>query len=279
VQNGFYSKDPLTLAGAYKPPGKKHGELVTPLDERFAFNSKDTFQRGTNVFLKENLLYEPNKNLDSGDSTLNQSSPIEYQMSPEKPAEAPRFEEQYPPRNVLSIKLADPGESSPEGEDKKSRDDTRLKPRGDTFVNQSNNALMDEECRRDMMPAVEVGGMDMEEEARRDSPQKSVRFTEEAAHSSGKKRRRRVSPGVESSPGGGTSEEYYDEEEEGSDDGLIDQNLQEKLDKIKQNLKGDNTTINGISQIPNTLDVSGGDDSSLIQRERTLKNMEDVLRR
>jgi hypothetical protein len=62
VQNGFYSKEPLSLSGAYKPPGngKSHNHLVAPLDERFAFNTKDTFQRGTNVFLKENLLYEPN---------------------------------------------------------------------------------------------------------------------------------------------------------------------------------------------------------------------------
>jgi hypothetical protein len=34
-----------------------------PLDERFAFNTKDSFKMGTNVFLKENLLYEPNRQL------------------------------------------------------------------------------------------------------------------------------------------------------------------------------------------------------------------------
>jgi len=61
VQNGFYSREPLSLAGAYKGP--KESSLVMPLDERFAFNSKDTFQRGTNVFLKGNLLYEPNVEL------------------------------------------------------------------------------------------------------------------------------------------------------------------------------------------------------------------------
>jgi hypothetical protein len=36
VQNGFYSKEPLSLSGAYKPSGtlygKRHHELVTPLD-------------------------------------------------------------------------------------------------------------------------------------------------------------------------------------------------------------------------------------------------------
>jgi hypothetical protein len=61
VQNGFYSREPLSLAGAYKGP--KESSLVMPLDERFAFNTKDTFQRGTNVFLKGNLLYEPNAEL------------------------------------------------------------------------------------------------------------------------------------------------------------------------------------------------------------------------
>ena len=64
VQNGFYSSKPLSLAGAYKGP--KESSLVMPLDERFAFNTKDTFQRGTNVFLKGNLLYEPNAELMSG---------------------------------------------------------------------------------------------------------------------------------------------------------------------------------------------------------------------
>jgi hypothetical protein len=34
-----------------------------PLDERFAFNTRDTFQRDTNVFLKDNLLYQPNEKL------------------------------------------------------------------------------------------------------------------------------------------------------------------------------------------------------------------------
>ena len=61
VQNGFYSREPLSLAGTYKAP--KESSLVMPLDERFAFNTKDTFQRGTNVFLKGNLLYEPNAEL------------------------------------------------------------------------------------------------------------------------------------------------------------------------------------------------------------------------
>ena len=46
----------------------------------------------------------------------------------------------------------------------------------------------------------------------------------------------------------------------------MDQNLQEKLDRIKQNLK--ETT---------QVDISG--DESLMQRERTLKNMEEVLKR
>lgn len=61
VSNGFYNKDALSLSGAYKGP--KENPLVMPLDERFAFNSKDTFQRGTNVFLKENLLYKANLDL------------------------------------------------------------------------------------------------------------------------------------------------------------------------------------------------------------------------
>ena len=41
VQNGFYSREPLSLSGAYKGP--KENPLVMPLDERFAFNTKDTF--------------------------------------------------------------------------------------------------------------------------------------------------------------------------------------------------------------------------------------------
>ena len=61
MQNGFYSREPLSLSGAYKGP--KENPFVMPLDERFAFNSKDTFQRGTNVFLKDNPLYEPNHQL------------------------------------------------------------------------------------------------------------------------------------------------------------------------------------------------------------------------
>ena len=61
VQNGFYSRESLTLQGAYKNPYEN--SLVMPLDERFAFNTRDTFQMGTNVFLKDNLLYEPNTKL------------------------------------------------------------------------------------------------------------------------------------------------------------------------------------------------------------------------
>ena len=41
MQNGFYSREPLSLSGAYKGP--KENPLVMPLDERFAFNTKDTF--------------------------------------------------------------------------------------------------------------------------------------------------------------------------------------------------------------------------------------------
>ena len=48
------------MAGSYKPP---KNDLVARLDERFAFNTKDTFQRATNVFLKDNMLYEPNLKL------------------------------------------------------------------------------------------------------------------------------------------------------------------------------------------------------------------------
>ena len=60
VQNGFYSREPLSLQGEYQ---KKSHPFVAPLDERFAFNTRDTFQRDTNVFLKENLLYQPNVKL------------------------------------------------------------------------------------------------------------------------------------------------------------------------------------------------------------------------
>lgn len=45
VQNGFYSKEPFSLVGGYKPTSTigKHSHLVAPLDERFAFQSRDTF--------------------------------------------------------------------------------------------------------------------------------------------------------------------------------------------------------------------------------------------
>lgn len=65
-------------------------------------------------------------------------------------------------------------------------------------------------------------------------------------------------------------DDYYDDEES-EGDALIDQNLQEKLDRIKQNLKD-------TSSIPIGMEMSD-ESSGLMQRERTLKNMEDVLKR
>jgi len=135
VQNGFYAREPLSLAGAYKPATK---DLVAPLDERFAFNSKDTFQRGTNVFLKDNLLYEPNLKLlndvpTTGTLTTTHANPspekaIEYKMSPE--------------RNVLSIKLREEVDESGANSPKQRRREVLI-PRGGTYVG-SGNAVMDE---------------------------------------------------------------------------------------------------------------------------------------
>ena len=43
VQNGLYNRESLSLSGAYKGGGKKENPIVMPLDERFAFNTRDTF--------------------------------------------------------------------------------------------------------------------------------------------------------------------------------------------------------------------------------------------
>lgn len=61
-----------------------------------------------------------------------------------------------------------------------------------------------------------------------------MRFTEEQSpdKSTNSKRRRKRTPEGLSSPS--EMDDYYDDEDEGSDgDALIDQNLQEKLDRIK----------------------------------------------
>ena len=161
----------MSLAGAYKAPNK---DLVAPLDERFAFNSKDTFQRGTNVFLKDNLLYEPNMKVlndvpTTGTLTTTHANPspekaIEYNMSPE--------------RNALSIKLREEVDESEANSPEQPRREVLI-PRGGTYVS-SANAVMDEECRHDLPPPkMIIGSMDVGgEESKEDSPQKSVRFTE-----------------------------------------------------------------------------------------------------
>ena len=80
------------------------------------------------MFLKDNLLYEPNikllndinqKNTSMQNTSRIAEPPIEYQISPTQTdgatpgrlssSHAPRFEDQYQPpnRNVLSIKLAE----------------------------------------------------------------------------------------------------------------------------------------------------------------------------
>jgi len=110
VQNGFYSKEALSLKGAYK---QKENTLVMPLDERFAFQTRESFQMGTNVFLKENLLYAPTDlkvlnathHNDEGKSMFDVGTPgatispekarkpIEYRMSPALHDSAPKFED------------------------------------------------------------------------------------------------------------------------------------------------------------------------------------------
>ena len=153
---------------------------------------------------------------------------------------------------------------------------------------------MDEECRKDLPLAqgiVYVGGMnvdiDMSEE-RKQSPQKSVRFTEEDQSSpdpmedtsvkkrtSSRKKRRHAASDSEdpmsserkSGLMSGT-DDYGEEGDESSsdDDGVADHELQQKLENIKRNLKD-------ASSQP--IDYSQG----LVQREQTMKNLEEVLKR
>lgn len=52
-------------------------------------------------------------------------------------------------------------QSSPERNVSITRDDTRLKPRGGTFIG-GNIGIMDEECRKEMPPNLVVGGMNVD---------------------------------------------------------------------------------------------------------------------
>ena len=201
-----------------------------PLDERFAFNTRGTFQRDTNVFLKENLLYQPNEKLmreialkeGASSTTLfdnrtqqspskrgvtsakrsasrgkdnrddNNMDPIEYQISPDKMNGIRK--------NVLSIKMrSDEGSpsSSYQTSPEKSMQNSKGPQNGTTFGNnQLQQAfLMDEQCRKDLPPAPLTAGFPISTEARRlnESPQKSVRFTEDEGEDESKVDPKKVS--------------------------------------------------------------------------------------
>lgn len=154
VQNGFYSKEALSLKGAYK---QKENTLVMPLDERFAFQTRESFQMGTNVFLKENLLYAPtdlkvlnaSHHNEEGKSMFDVGTPgatispekarkpIEYRMSPVHDS-APKFEDQYlnTRKNILSINMQEDSpdyQSSPDAHGESTLGVTRLQPRGSAY--------------------------------------------------------------------------------------------------------------------------------------------------
>ena len=122
---------------------------------------------------------------------------------------------------------------------------------------------MDEVCRHalPLNHGLVVGGMNVDEDNK--SPQKSVRFTErdneesspdthlkarqsvgeQSSASANRRRRRHRASGtsdseMQSPDHQGMTDDYYDEEDDdSSDDEEIDQNLQQKLERIKQNLK------------------------------------------